>query len=67
MHLELQNPKGTSVPIARVTLTTAHLNLTAFLKEETQWQPSFTEEKMKVTRPGHTAYNQRHKHTYEWP
>ena len=36
MHLELQNPKGTSVPIARVTLTTAHLNLTAFLKEETQ-------------------------------
>ena len=36
MNLELQNPKGTSIPVAHVTLTTAHLNLKAFLKEETQ-------------------------------
>ena len=50
MYLELQNSKGTSVPIAHVNLTTAHVNLTiahvnltiahvnltAFLKEKTQ-------------------------------
>ena len=55
MYLELQNSKGTSAPIAQVNLTIAHLNLTAFLKDETQWQSNFTDEKMKVTRSGHTA------------